>query len=135
MAQKLAEWLLVLCDCPHLLAAVQKILCEESFEAELCFPETGSTHPLVMRELLFSAPCLLRPCCMQSVCMGSAPRVRNLQGNLRAGVVDECPTRRSAPPPSPAAREFEACAQFPSSSVSVGVRFHLHCYFAVRRKV
>lgn len=39
------------------------------------------------------------------------------------------------PPPPPAAREFEACAQLPSSSVSVGMRFHLHCYFAVRRKV
>lgn len=39
------------------------------------------------------------------------------------------------PHPPPAAREFEACAQLPSSSVSVGMRFHLHCYFAARRKV
>lgn len=72
---------------------------------------------------------------MQGVCKGSAPRVRSLQGNLRAGVVDGCPKGRSVPPPPPAAREFEACAQLPSSSVTVGGRFHLHCYFAVRRKV
>lgn len=65
--------------------------------------------------------------------MGSAQCIRNLQGTLGAGVVDGCPTRSRTPPP-PAAREFEACAQLPSSFVSVGVRFHLHCYFAVKRE-
>lgn len=37
-------------------------------------------------------------------------------------------------PPPPPARELEACAQLPSSCASVGVRFRLHCYFAVKRE-
>lgn len=69
---------------------------------------------------------------MQGVCTGSAQCIRNPQGTLGAGVVDGCPTRRKTPPPP--ARELEACAQLPSSCVSVGVRFRLHCYFAGKRE-
>lgn len=102
------------------------------FEVGSPFAETGSTCPLAVGEPLRSAPCLPRPCRVQGVCMGSAQRIRNPQGTLRAGVVDGCPIRSRTP--LPPAREFEACAQLPSSFVSVGVGFHLHCYFAVKRE-
>jgi len=115
------------------------------FEVEIPFAETGSARLLAgmlghcettaVGEPLCSALCLPRLCRVQGVCMGSAQCVRNLQGTLGAVVVDGCPTS-SRPPPHPpplAARELEACAQLPSSSASVGVRFHLHCYFAVKK--
>lgn len=100
------------------------------FEVGSPFAETGSTCLLAVGEPPRSAPCPLGPCRVQGVCMGSAQRIRNPQGTLRAGVVDGCPTRSRTP--LPPAREFEACAQLPSSSVDV--RFHLHCYFAVKRE-
>ena len=140
MAQKLAGQLLCVC----VVAAPNVASCRGTediavsvrkgvplfFEVGSPFAETGSTRPLAVGKPLRSAPCLPRLCRVQGVCMGSAQCIRNLRGTLGAGVVDGCPTRTRTPPL--AAREFEACAQLPSSFASVGVRFHLHCYFAVR---